>query len=342
VVQRKSNVSSVPFSLSVACRIIEPLEYLATKNPNIHWQICVEDRFSEIESSGAQIVWFNKHLTDMAVEFAKRCKEKSLRVIYDVDDWVLGFPSYSGAKISSQNVQNFMYFMKNADVVTVANEQILHEIRPYRDDVHLVTNGFYVEKYWQDQNLPLVKEESSKVVFTNADFIKMKNFKKDFLNVLDDFFASHIGWSLDYYGNLPGELEGKKYIHCKGYFPYDEHKRRLLEGGYAFSITPLGGLEDIEGFSFNCCKNPFKYLDYGGIGIPGIYSSVPIYENCISPDRTGILVHNDYQSWVDAMNRLACDAEFRGKIRRNAFEDIRTKRHIRFSAQAMKKVIDKF
>lgn len=337
--QRKSNVSSVPFSLSVACRIIEPLEYLTAQNTGISWKICSEDAIHEIENSGAHVVWFNKHLSDTAVMLAKKCKEKSLRIIYDVDDWVLGFPSYSGAKISNQNVENFMYFMKNADVVTVANEQILHEIRPYRDEVHLVTNGFYVEKYWPVK-CPNFAKEVPKVVFTNADFIKMKSFRKQFIDVLDDFFTSHPEWSMDYYGNLPGELEEKRYIHCKGYFPYDEHKRRLRTEGYAFSITPLGGLEDIESFSFNCCKNPFKYLDYGGIGIPGIYSCVPIYENCIRPDRTGILVSNDYHSWAGAMNRLASDIELRNEIRYRAFEDIQTKRHIRFSAQAIENIID--
>lgn len=340
VVQRKSNVSSVPFSLSVECRLIEPLEFLQKKSTDISWIAMSEQELLDCELIEADLLWFNKHLTDEAVLIAQKAKQQGLTVFFDLDDWIIGFPSYSGAKVSANNIDNFRIFMALADEVTVANERLLHEVRPYRSNTELVTNGFYVEKYWTEAAPPIGEEK--KIVFTNADFLKMVSFKSEFLRVLDSFFYDYPDWCLDYYGKFPDEMTGKNYIKYKGYCSYPMHKRCLLEEHYAFAVVPLGGIEDSDSFSFNACKNPFKYLDYAGLGIPGIYSCVPIYEGCIVPGHTGILVQNTFEAWRDALEAFASSADLRHQLRTQGFEDVRDKHHIRYSADKMESLIRKY
>ncbi len=342
VVQRKSNVSSVPFSLSVECRLMEPLEYLQTRSDTVNFEVISEAQLhTENLSADIQIVLFNKHLSSDALKMARVAKSRGVAVFFDLDDWVMGFPAYSGARMSAENFENFQSFMELADEVTVANERLLHEIRPFRNNnVELLTNGFYTEKYWPHITPPDV--ESKKIVLTNADFLKMQSFKAEFLQVIDDFFNVHSDWSLDYYGKLPAELKGKPYIRYMGYFSYPTHKERLIQEHYAFSITPLGGIEDRDCFFFNSCKNPFKFLDYAGLGIPGIYSCVPIYEGCIDPDRTGVLVQNTIEEWRRAMDKMSSDANWRQAIRVNGFVDVKNKHHMRFPAQKMEQLFLKY
>lgn len=116
----------------------------------------------------------------------------------------------------------------------------------------------------------------------------------------------------------------------------------LLDGKYAFAITPLGGNEDEDSYLFHACKNPVKYLDYAGLGIPGIYSRVPVYESCIETERTGILVQNSFASWLSAMERLACNKTLRQTLRTNGFDDVKNNYHIRYSATRMEKLMRKY
>jgi glycosyltransferase involved in cell wall biosynthesis len=115
--------------------------------------------------------------------------------------------------------------------------------------------------------------------------------------------------------------------------------RALVSGQYQFAITPLGSSEDQEAAEFNACKNPFKYLNYGAAQVPGIYSHAPIYENSVAQGQTGLLVTNDFTAWVDALETLARDAALRATIRKNAFEDVADRHHVRMSAEALARVM---
>jgi len=105
------------------------------------------------------------------------------------------------------------------------------------------------------------------------------------------------------------------------------------------SITPLGADEDPAAAEFNACKNPFKYLNYGTAGIPGIYSASPIYTGCIRTRETGLIVDNTLESWTTALEQLAFDSAMRSRMREAAFADITENHHIRGSAVALQELL---
>lgn len=171
----------------------------------------------------ADLIWFNKHLTDEAIQIAQKAKAQGCVVFFDLDDWVLKYPLYSGVRLPQKSVENFRKFMTLADEVTVANERLLLESRPFRNNVELVTNGFYLDKYWEKTTSPC--SEQKKIVITNAGHLKLDVFKAEFFRMLDKFFDKFPDWSLDYYGEIPTELAGKRFINHKGYYSYTMHKR---------------------------------------------------------------------------------------------------------------------
>jgi glycosyltransferase involved in cell wall biosynthesis len=88
-----------------------------------------------------------------------------------------------------------------------------------------------------------------------------------------------------------------------------------------FSVVPLGGAEDPDALFFNSCKSCIKYIDYGSLGIPGIYSRSPVYEEAVSNEETGLLVNNTAEEWAAAMEKLYQDKQLRDSLRLRAHAD---------------------
>jgi len=74
---------------------------------------------------------------------------------------------------------------------------------------------------------------------------------------------------------------------------------------------------------FNRCKSSLKWLDYSAVKAATIASHIPPYSPDIKDDETGILVGQDRQLWVDAMDELITNKKKRLKIAQNAYDDVR-------------------
>ena len=110
-------------------------------------------------------------------------------------------------------------------------------------------------------------------------------------------------------------------LHNNGFKENAIYKTKIRDSGYWFAVVPLGGEEDIETLLFNSCKSCIKYIDYGSLGIPGIYSNTPVYSDVICNEETGFLVSNQDNCWINAMEKLYASKELRQKIRMNAYND---------------------
>lgn len=333
---RESHVAQGVPSLSVAARITEVLEFMESRGQLVFTAISENDEAARNGVNWADVLILSKHSSQRALELVRHARARGVRVIYDIDDWIFSFPSYSGAQAHNGKVALIREILGLCDVVTVANTVLLDKVRPYVPAPVLVPNGMWVEKYAAG-----VVEEAMppRIVFTNADFLKMQSAKDMLLTALQVFFLRHPDYALDFYGDPFPEMFSLPFLHFTNRMPYADYMRALVSGRYQFAITPLGGSEDAEAAEFNACKNPFKYLNYGTARVPGIYSSAPIYQGCVIPERTGLLVGNDFEEWVDALERLAGDRELRHRIRDAAFDDVMRSHHVEASAAALAAVL---
>jgi len=327
VVQRESLVARVGFSLSVYARIIEAMVWLKDHR-GVDYAVCGEDDPYIMEMlKWAKIVVFCKHFSNKAQQIALMAKKSGCQTLLDIDDWVFEFPEYSGSINLANDVEvNILNMLKVVDFVSVANSVLKESLSGIRDDCILVPNGIYVERYKKYSEFEI---HPQRVVFANADFIKIQNFRKDFIRVLSSFSAKNKSVIFDYYGDVSPDLTSIDFMFVSNRIPYDDFLNCLIFGGYAIAIIPLGGEEDGDAFFFNSCKNPFKYLNYAVAGIPGIYSNVKIYRECVTNNVTGVLVDNKYDEWMDALDNLLLDFDLRQKIRNNAYSDVYENHHIK-------------
>ena len=336
VLQRESHVAYGVPSLSVSARIIEPLDYLKEQELVEYIVVYETQEMAQTILNWCDVIILSKHSSDNALGLVLLAKVIGKKVIYDIDDWIFTFPSYSAGKKQLKKIHNIEKIIQCVDFVTVSNAFLFSEVEKMRDDVVLVPNGMFLEKYITNNEASRdIECQSPRIVFTNADLLKVDSSKEIFLNMLQEFFYYHPEYILDFYGDPFPEMFSMSFMHFTNRMTYEDYMVSLLNGRYQFAITPLGGLEDYEHLFFNSCKNPFKYLNYGVAGIPGIYSKSPIYNECVEQDVTGILVNNTRSEWLDALDRMSNDCELRDNIRRKAQIDIMQNFHIKDAAEKM-------
>lgn len=85
-------------------------------------------------------------------------------------------------------------------------------------------------------------------------------------------------------------------------------------GGYAARMKGLDldiGLAPLADNPFNACKSPIKWLEFSALGMAGVYSAVPAYLGVIEQGKTGLLVDNVTEKWINAIKLLIDYPELR-------------------------------
>jgi len=101
--------------------------------------------------------------------------------------------------------------------------------------------------------------------------------------------------------------------------------RRSLR--WDFALAPL--VDD----AFTRCKSDLKYLDYGALGIPGIFSDVRAYRETVRHRETGLIAPNDPDAWAAALDEMAGDASLRSRLALAARDEVHSSRMLATNAR---------
>jgi glycosyltransferase involved in cell wall biosynthesis len=92
------------------------------------------------------------------------------------------------------------------------------------------------------------------------------------------------------------------------------------------AIAPL------EDDAFTRGKSDLKYLDYGALGIPGVFSDVGAYRGAVRNRETGLLAANEPEAWADALEEIVSDDALRARLARAATAEVHGSRMLRTNA----------
>jgi hypothetical protein len=333
VVQRVSLSHSTLKSRSIGARFGPLLDYMQRHNL-IQYQEILENEIGIEDFKNHDAVLLNKHSSARGLEIIQTAKALGVRSIYDLDDWILDLPSYSVTNLDEDILANIVYMIRESDVVTVSNSVLQEKLKYLRPVSTILRNGFDHEAMPYS---PATQSESPqpKILFSNTDGIKLVSHRKSFMQQVVAFMESHQDAVLEFWGDHFPELSRIPRLIDKGFVPNKTYKQSIRDAGYWFAMVPLGGAEDPETLFFNSCKSCIKYIDYGSLGIPGIYSRTPVYADAVTDGQTGCLVHNRGDEWLSAMNRLYENAELRSLIRSQSHADCVERFGVEESAQKL-------
>lgn len=326
VINRLSLVDPKQLGRSIVNRLTEPLEYLYQKglvefevfNPeNITYKI--------LESKKFDVVFINKSCDQLTLEAVRIIDSLKIKIIYDLDDNIFEFPSYSNG--SSENKSIGLEILKISSKIITCNLPLERLIwKHLKKRTTIIEHGINVEKYTLKNKR--IESKNPKIVFTNADNLKFNNFKGEFLLALNKIQEEFPDLEIHVYSDKKGILGDKiKYLDL-GSRSYSDHKLELAKSDYWFAIVPLAAGEEPELNNFHNCKSPIKYLDYGMSSIPTIFSDAYIYQGVIKHLETGILTRNNHSSWLYWIRRLILDKELREKIAINSHLDVKENHNI--------------
>lgn len=89
---------------------------------------------------------------------------------------------------------------------------------------------------------------------------------------------------------------------------YEAFMRTMLSRGWTAAIAPL------TDSPFENAKTNLKFREYGAARLAGIYSHVPLYSSCVQHEQTGLLVPNEPEAWLDAIDWLRADPSRRQRL----------------------------
>ncbi len=78
----------------------------------------------------------------------------------------------------------------------------------------------------------------------------------------------------------------------------------------------------LDGTRFSASKCPTKFLELSAAGTAGIYSRTKPYTDYVAPGRTGLLVDNTEEAWLEALEYLHANPLRRAEIARRAHEEV--------------------
>ncbi len=318
VVQRTSLSHGKLKSRSIGARFGPLLNYMA-RHQLMHWEMILEEEITEDDLKRFDAILLNKHSSAKGIALIELANHKGLTTIYDMDDWILDLPSYSVTNLDEDILANVVKMLKSVDTVTVSTEQLKTRLKYIRPDTVVIENGFDHEGL-NYHHAARQESDQPKILFSNTDGIKLVAHRKAFFEQLIAFQQQYPEVLIDFWGDQFLEMSSIPRLTDKGFLDNIAYKESIRDAGYWFAIVPLGGAEDEVSYQFNACKSSIKFIDYGSLGVPGIYSNTPVYHNVIQDGETGLLVNNQANEWGGALEKMLNNKALRQNISDAAYQ----------------------
>jgi processive 1,2-diacylglycerol beta-glucosyltransferase len=280
-------------------------------------------------------LWPYERQLDGFVRVLSRCRRAGIRVVYELDDNLLDlnrdapWETYPGDSL--RGVVAFL--ARQADGMVVSTPALAERVAHLRSGVLVVPNALD-ERLFGSAAAPSASRSSAVTI----GYMGTLTHEADLRMVLAPLRAllrRHAGRvRLELVGGAAEDrvaslFEGLPFRqlhprHEDAYPKFVPWMRRHLKWDVA--IAPL------EDSAFTRCKSDLKYLDYGALGIPGVFSDVRPYRETVRHRETGLLAANEPKAWAEALEEIVSDGALRARLAEAATADVHGGRTLRANA----------
>jgi glycosyltransferase involved in cell wall biosynthesis len=280
-------------------------------------------------------LWPYEGQLDGFVRVLSKCRKKGVPVVYELDDNLLDlhreepWETYPGDSLRGV----VSYLARQSDGMIVSTPALAERVGRLRGNAVVVPNALD-ERLFGPAPEPVAPRASSVTI----GYMGTLTHEVDLRMVLAPLRAllrrhagrvrfELVGGAAE--NRVASLFEGLPFRqlhprHDDAYPRFVPWMRRHLKWDVA--IAPL--VDD----AFTQCKSDLKYLDYGALGIPGVFSDVRPYRETVRHRETGLLAANEPKAWVEALDEIASDGELRARLAAAATAEVHGSRMLRTNA----------
>ncbi|MGQ0600088.1 MAG: glycosyltransferase family 4 protein [Anaerolineales bacterium] len=325
-------------------RLLQPLRYLAEAG-----QLRVTAGPEYDQAADVVVVermWRPHGLTmDAAERLVRLIRRTSARLIYTLDDNLLDLEVDCLAQtgVTEAQRQFIRYLAREADGVIVSTTRLSERMQSLNPNTVVVPNAIDERLFAPARSLAAPSRRPGRVVI---GFMGTYSHDTDLAMIVQPLRAvlrrhretvelQFVGGVADAklwqaFDGLPIRL-----LSTTGHEEYP-----IFVGWLAQTARWDLGLAPLVDTPFTRCKSDLKFLDYGALGIPGLYSDVPVYSETISHLTTGFLVQNTMRDWAEALEALVTDVLLRRRLAQDAHDYVWSHRMLKQYAHRWPRIIE--
>lgn len=242
-------------------------------------------------------------------------------LIYETDDAFQNIPDDHAKAFHKTNIPYIQECAALADEVVVSTEPMAKYF-PMAKKVRCIANMLSPKLWTDDLIRPRGPRSEIRIGLVGAD-----NHIEDF-NLIGDAVRSidrnypQVKWVM--YGggasHILSQIDTKKIESTPKNFDYPTHPARLAGLQLDFALCPL------RDDAFNQCISDLKFLEFGFLGVPAVFSDLLPYKASVKHCTSGVLASTDADDWCHQAGRLVTDAAFRSRLGTQAMSDVRASR----------------
>lgn len=314
----------LPFGCSMI-RLIRPLSYPGLSMPySVTWGTDLPDHPVDIVI--IERLWKPGTTVQQAQALISTLRAQGTKILYTLDDDLLGLP------LPGDALNAIRFFARHADGLLVSTTPLAERMKSLNPRCIVLPNQ--IDDTLFGPSPEVSTEQRRPVVMGYMGTPTHLHDLQGILVPLRTVLRRHIGnirlelvgvadnpGVLDLFDGLPVSIK-----RPEGHVAYDKFvhwmKRELR---WDFAIAPLSVS------AFNRCKSDLKFLDYGALGLPGIFSAVTPYADTVQHNITGLLAASDTE-WEQHLESMITEPETRHSLARAARDYVYTERSLRIRA----------
>jgi len=301
---------------------------------------------TEIPKSRVDVViverlWRPDITLNLAEQLIESVRRQKARLIYSIDDNLLdlepdevmpGFPSLEQKMV-------VRLFTREANGVLVATERLKERLARLNQNIIVIPNALDERLFIKREKIDRKKSHYPKGKKKIIGYMGTFTHDADLMMILQSLrtiLRKHSDVELEIIGGIADQATAQtlfsglpvRFVNVRKYAEYPRFMRWMAENvRWDLALAPL------EDNRFTRCKSDIKFLDYSILGIAGLYSRVPAYENTVRHLETGYLVDNSVKAWTEALEYLMTNQYLRDKLAKKAQEYVYSERILKHCAK---------
>ncbi len=304
---------------SVTIGIIRPLLELQNKG-KVNFRIILSRFYKATDLVNIDLVIFCRNCDMSEIACLNDIFRKKIPYIYELDDSFFAIDSTTalGYHYRQPVIQYvFKKFLKNAELIRVYNVKLAARCAEINKQVAVTNCYFDIDLLKQVTRSPTKK---IRIAYATSRF-KTDTMQDIFLEALIHIAKKYADKVEIFFFGISVKCQATK--ECKNIFYVSPilNYVKFIKTFYSMNLDI--GLAPLQDDEFHNSKTNNKYREYGACGVAGVYSNVPLYQQCVRDNENGILVNNTKEEWLAGLEKLINQPELLAKIKKHAYEDVK-------------------